>query len=91
VVDVTPVIKLPFNLQRAAGRVSDVMRQYGVTQCSGDKYAAEFVVDAFKRCETKAPTESPIVPPSTLRCGRRSRVAARLVGSKRLINQCATP
>jgi hypothetical protein len=84
-------IKAPFNPTSATERVSDLLKSYGVTTATSDRYAAEWPVDAFRKCGI------------TLRHSERDRSKiyldclplftsgrARLLDNRRLVNQFAS-
>lgn len=43
-------VKPPFNPMEAIGQIAKVLREYGLTETTGDRYAAEFNVAAFASC-----------------------------------------
>ena len=47
VLDCVLEIRAPFNSISATQQISDLLKSYGVTSTVGDKYAAQWVVDAF--------------------------------------------
>jgi hypothetical protein len=47
VLDCVLEIRAPFNSISATQQISDLLKSYGVTTTVGDKYAAQWVVDAF--------------------------------------------
>lgn len=43
-------IKAPFNPTAATEQIAATLKSYGLGKTTGDKYAAEWVVDAFRKC-----------------------------------------
>jgi len=82
--------KAPFNAQQTVAEMCATLREYGILQVTGDRYAAQWVQQAFAangiQYQTSARDRSAIysdtVPIFT--AGR-----ARLLDSKRLVNQIA--
>jgi hypothetical protein len=50
VLDCLVEIKAPFNPTTATEQIAATLKSYGVSRTTGDKYAAEWVVDAFRKC-----------------------------------------
>ena len=50
VLDCLVEIKAPFNPTSATEQMAETLKSYGLTETVGDKYAAEWVVDAFAKC-----------------------------------------
>ncbi|MBR0797357.1 hypothetical protein JQ615_18375 [Bradyrhizobium jicamae] len=50
ILDCLVEIKAPFNPTDATRQIADVLKSYGQTTTFGDKYAAQWTVDAFARC-----------------------------------------
>jgi hypothetical protein len=50
VLDCLVEIKPPFNPDAATAQVADVLKSYRCYSTTGDRYAAQWVVQAFKRC-----------------------------------------
>jgi hypothetical protein len=50
VLDCLVEIKAPFNPTSATEQIAQTLKSYGITETVGDKYAAEWVVDAFAKC-----------------------------------------
>lgn len=46
-------IKAPFNPTSATELIAETLKSYGLSETVGDKYAAEWVVDAFAKCGIK--------------------------------------
>jgi hypothetical protein len=53
VLDCVVEIKAPFNPTSATEQIAEVLKSYGLKETVGDKYAAEWVVDAFAKCGIK--------------------------------------
>lgn len=53
VLDCVVEIKAPFNPTAATDQVAAVLKSYGLTSTVGDKYAAQWVVDAFAKAGIK--------------------------------------
>ena len=49
VLDCVVEIKAPFNPALATKEMADVLKSYGLSDTIGDRYAAEWVVDAFAK------------------------------------------
>lgn len=49
VLDCLVEVKAPFNPSEAVDLVAAVFKSYGITSCTGDKYAAQWVVEAFAK------------------------------------------
>jgi hypothetical protein len=50
VLDCLIEVKAPFNPSEAVSQIAAVLKSYGLSQCTGDRYAAQFTVDAFAQC-----------------------------------------
>lgn len=50
VLDCVIEIKAPFNPTSATEQIAETLKAYGLSETVGDKYAAEWVVDAFRKC-----------------------------------------
>ena len=50
VLDFLVEIRAPFNPTAATNQVAETLKAYGAHRTIGDKYAAEWVVDAFRKC-----------------------------------------
>ena len=50
VLDCLVEIRPPFNPMEAIAQIAAVLREYGLTETTGDRYAAEFNVAAFASC-----------------------------------------
>jgi hypothetical protein len=50
VLDVIREVLPPFNPAVVVGEFCETMKKYLITRCSGDRYAAEWVVSAFDQC-----------------------------------------
>jgi hypothetical protein len=53
VLDCVIEIKAPFNPTAATEQIAATLKSYGLHQTIGDKYAAQWVVDAFAKCGIK--------------------------------------
>ncbi len=53
VLDCIVEIKAPFNPTAATEQISETLKSYGLRETVGDKYAAQWVVDAFAKCGIK--------------------------------------
>jgi hypothetical protein len=49
VLDALHEIKAPFDPDFAVEQIASLIKSYGINQCTGDKYAAQFVVSAFAK------------------------------------------
>jgi hypothetical protein len=49
VLDALIEIRAPFDPDVAVERIADLIKSYGITSCTGDRYSAMFVVSAFSR------------------------------------------
>jgi hypothetical protein len=50
ILDCLVEIKAPFNPTSATEQIAGVLKSYGLTSTTGDRYAAQWVVDAFAKC-----------------------------------------
>jgi hypothetical protein len=50
VLDCLIEIKAPFNPTSAVAQIAAVLKSYGLSETVGDRYAAQWVVDAFAKC-----------------------------------------
>jgi hypothetical protein len=50
VLDCLLEIRAPFNPTSATQQVAETLKSYGLTSTTGDRYAAQWVVDAFAKC-----------------------------------------
>jgi hypothetical protein len=53
VLDCLVEIKAPFNPTSATEQITSTLKAYGLASTKGDKYAAQWVVDAFAKCGIK--------------------------------------
>lgn len=53
VLDCLVEIRAPFNPTSATEQIAAVLKSYGIRETVGDKYAAQWVVDAFAKCGIK--------------------------------------
>jgi hypothetical protein len=91
VLDCLVEIKAPFNPTSATERVAETLKSYDLHRTTGDKYAAQWVVDAFAKCgitylhseRDRSSIYLDVLPLFT--SGR-----ARLLDSKRLVSQFAS-
>ena len=90
VLDCVLEIKAPLDPSSATKQVSDLLKSYGLSACTGDRYAAEWVRSAFERCgiyykhseRDRSSIYADALPLFT--SGR-----ARLLDNKRLVSQFA--
>jgi hypothetical protein len=83
-------VKAPFNPTSATEQITDALKAYGLRSTKGDKYAAQWVVDAFARCGIKyehSERDRSSIYLDALPLFTSGR--ARLLDSKRLVNQFA--
>jgi hypothetical protein len=64
VLDCLVEIRPPFNPDSATAQVSEALKAYRCRSTVGDKYAAEWVVQAFRKCGIVIDTQSAIDPRS---------------------------
>jgi hypothetical protein len=91
VLDCLVEIKAPFNPTSATEQIAQTLKSYGITETVGDKYAAQWVVDAFAKCgityqhseRDRSKIYADALPLFT--SGR-----ARLLDNARLVNQFAS-
>jgi hypothetical protein len=91
VLDCVIEIKAPFNPTSATEQIADTLKSYGLTETVGDKYAAEWVVDAFAKCGIKyahSERDRSSIYLDALPLFTSGRV--RLLDNKRLVNQFAS-
>jgi hypothetical protein len=91
IVDALLEIKAPFNPIDATWRVCELLREYGCTHTTGDKYAAQWVLQSFARSgityrHHERDTSSLYLEALPLFSSGR----LRLVESVRLVNQIAS-
>ena len=53
VLDCIVEIKSPFNPTAATEQIAATLKSYGITETVGDRYAAQWVIDAFAKCGIK--------------------------------------
>jgi hypothetical protein len=91
VLDCVVEIKAPFNPTSATEQIAETLKSYGLSQTVGDKYAAQWVVDAFAKCGIKychSERDRSSIYLDALPLFTSGRV--RLLDNKRLINQFAS-
>jgi hypothetical protein len=91
VLDCVVEIKAPFNPTSATEQIAETLKAYGLTQTVGDKYAAQWVVDAFAKCGIKyahSERDRSSIYLDALPLFTSGRV--RLLDNKRLVNQFAS-
>ena len=91
VLDCVVEIKAPFNPTSATEQIADTLKSYGLSETVGDKYAAEWVVDAFAKCGIKyahSERDRSAIYLDALPLFTSGR--ARLLDNKRLVNQFAS-
>lgn len=88
VLDCLIEIKAPFNPTAATEEIAGVLKSYGLKATTGDKYAAQWVVDAFQKCGIKyghSERDRSSIYLDALPLFTSGR--ARLIDSKRLTSQ----
>jgi hypothetical protein len=88
ILDCVVEIKAPFNPTSATEQIAETLKSYGLTETVGDKYAAEWVVDAFAKCGIKyshSERDRSSIYLDCLPLFTSGRV--RLLDNKRLVNQ----
>jgi phage terminase large subunit-like protein len=50
VLDCVVEVKAPMSTSEAVAQISDVIKAYGLTSITGDRFAAQFTIDAFAAC-----------------------------------------
>jgi hypothetical protein len=91
VLDCLVEIKAPFNPTAATEQIAATLRSYGISKTVGDKYAAEWVVDAFRKCGIRyehSERDRSSIYLDVLPMFTSGRV--RLLESKRLVSQFAS-
>jgi hypothetical protein len=91
VLDCVIEIKAPFNPTSATEQIAATLKSYGLSQTVGDKYAAQWVVDAFRKCGIKyqhSDNDRSAIYLEALPLFTSGRV--RLIDNKRLTNQFAS-
>lgn len=91
VLDCLVEIKAPFNPTSATKQVAETLKSYGLTTTTGDKYAAEWVVDAFAKVGVKyrhSERDRSAIYLDALPLFTSGRV--RLLDNKRLVSQFAS-
>jgi hypothetical protein len=91
VLDCVVEIKAPFNPTSATEQIAETLKAYGLTSTVGDKYAAEWVVDAFAKVGIKynhSERDRSAIYLDALPMFTSGRV--RLLDNKRLTNQFAS-
>lgn len=88
VLDCAVEIKAPFNPTSATEQIADTLKSYGLKKTVGDKYAAQWVIDAFRKCGIEyvhSELDRSAIYLEALPLFTSGRV--RLVDNKRLTNQ----
>jgi hypothetical protein len=91
VLDCVVEIRAPFNPTSATGQIANTLKAYGLHSTMGDKYAAQWVVDAFAQCGIKyehSERDRSSIYLDVLPLFTSGKV--RLLDSKRLVNQFAS-
>jgi hypothetical protein len=91
VLDCLVEIKAPFNPTSATKQIAEVLKSYGLTSTTGDKYAAQWVVDAFAKVGIKyshSERDRSAIYLDALPLFTSGRV--RLLDNKRLVAQFAS-
>jgi hypothetical protein len=91
VLDCVVEIKAPFNPTAATEQIAETLKSYGIKKTVGDKYAAQWVVDAFRKCGIEyahSELDRSGIYLEALPLFTSGRV--RLVENKRLTNQFGT-
>jgi hypothetical protein len=91
VLDCVVEIKAPFNPTSATEQIAETLKSYGLSETVGDKYAAQWVVDAFAKCGIKyshSERDRSSIYLDALPLFTSGRV--RLLDHKRLVNQFAS-
>ena len=76
VVDLAHEIKPPFSALTAIAEAAAIVREYGIREVCGDRYAPGFVAESFAKTESRIAIRSAIVRRFTLRrcpCSRAAR------------------
>ncbi|ABQ36961.1 hypothetical protein [Bradyrhizobium sp. BTAi1] len=90
VLDCLIEIKPPFNPMEAIGQIARTLREYGLNETTGDRYAAEFNVAAFASCGItyrNSPRDRSAIYQDVLPLFTSGRV--RLLDNRRLVSQFA--
>lgn len=91
ILDCLVEVKAPFNPTSATELISATLKSYGLSETVGDKYAAEWVVDAFAKCGIKyrhSERDRSSIYLDALPLFTSGRV--RLLDNPRLVNQFAS-
>jgi hypothetical protein len=91
VLDCLVEIKAPFNPTSATQQIADVLKSYGVHATMGDRYSAQWVIDAFAKCGVKylhSDRDRSSIYLDVLPLFTSGR--ARLLDNRRLVNQFAS-
>jgi hypothetical protein len=90
VLDCLVEVKPPFNSASATAQIAEVIKSYGLRECTGDRYAAAWVCDSFSRCGIKyhhSDRDRSAIYLDTLPLFTSGRV--RLLDNRRLVTQFA--
>jgi hypothetical protein len=91
VLDCLVEIKAPFNPTEATAQVANTLKAYRLHSTTGDKYGAEWVVDAFARCGIRYQHSERDRSAIYLEClPQFTSGRARLLDSRRLVSQFAS-
>jgi hypothetical protein len=88
VLDCIVEIKSPFNPTAATEQIAATLKSYGITETVGDRYAAQWVIDAFAKCGIKyrhSDRDRSAIYTDMLPLFTSGR--ARLLDNQRLVNQ----
>jgi hypothetical protein len=91
VLDCIVEVKAPFNPTSATEQIASTLKSYGITETVGDKYAAQWVVDAFAKCGIKyrhSDRDRSAIYADALPLFTSGK--ARLLDNARLVNQFAS-
>lgn len=91
VLDCILEIRAPFNPTSATAQVAATLTEYGLRETVGDKYAAQWVVDAFAKCGIQykhSERDRSLIYLDTLPLFTSGR--ARILDNKRLVTQFAS-
>lgn len=91
VLDCLVEIKAPFNPTAATEQIAETLKAYGIRKATGDKYAAQWVVDAFRKVGIEyahSELDRSAIYLEALPLFTSGRV--RLLDNKRLANQFAS-
>jgi hypothetical protein len=101
ILDCIVEVKAPFNPTEAVGEIAQVLRSYGLGAATGDRYGAQWVVEAFAKVGIRYATHADPERDPTTQYRDRSAIyldclplftsgRARLLDNKRLVTQFAS-